>query len=202
MGDGAALLRRRPDVQQAERSLAAATARIGVATANLFPAVTLGATTTAGGPTLAQPRPISATWPWASAPDQLVLPQPRRRGAQIQQAKAAASAALADLTTARSWPPCKETEQALTAYGGELDRHGALASARDHSDEALRLAKIQFDAGSASFLDLLVAQGAEANAQAALAQSDQALIADQITVFKALGGGWENAPKVEPAKAD
>jgi outer membrane protein TolC len=119
---------------------------------------------------------------------------------QTAAAKAAASAAMSTYHGA-ILAALEETEQALTAYGGELERHGALISARDHANEALRLATIQFDAGSASFLDLLVAQTTEANAQAALAQSDQALIADQISVFKALGGGWENAPKVEPAKA-
>ena len=95
----------------------------------------------------------------------------------------------------------QETEQALAVYGGELERHRSLISARDHANEALRLAKVQFAAGGASFLDVLAAQFTQANAQAALAQSDQALIADQITVFKALGGGWEDAPRVEPAKA-
>ena len=56
VGDGAALLRRRPDIRQAERSLAAATARIGVATADLYPKISLGLSGASGGP-----RPCSAT---------------------------------------------------------------------------------------------------------------------------------------------
>jgi NodT family efflux transporter outer membrane factor (OMF) lipoprotein len=200
VGDGAALLRRRPDVQRAERQLAAATAGIGVATANLFPAVTLGASSTAGASTLGglgQYKNITLsagpliTW---SFPNLAVA------AAQTASAKASASAALSTYNGV-VLNALQETETALTTYGGELDRHGALASARDNANNALRLAKVQFDAGSASFLDLLLAQRTEADAQAALAQSDQALIADQITVFKALGGGWENAPVVQPAKA-
>lgn len=201
VGDGAALLRRRPDVKQAERQLAAATARIGVAAANLFPAVTLGATTATGGPTLASLGRYQNVTLGAGPLISWSFPNLAVAASQTAGAKAAASAALSTYHGA-VLAALQETEQALTAYGGELERRAALVSARDHSDEALRLAKIQFDAGSASFLDLLVAQSTEANAQAALAQSDQALIADQITVFKALGGGWENAPKVEPAKAD
>jgi NodT family efflux transporter outer membrane factor (OMF) lipoprotein len=200
VGDGAALLRRRPDVQRAERQLAAATAGIGVAVANLFPQVTLGASSTAGAPTLGglgQYKNITLsagpliTW---SFPNLAVA------AAQTASAKASASAALSTYNGV-VLNALQETETALTTYGGELDRHGALASARDNANNALRLAKVQFDAGSASFLDLLLAQRTEADAQSALAQSDQALIADQITVFKALGGGWENAPAVQPAKA-
>ena len=101
----------------------------------------------------------------------------------------------------RAWG-CKasEAEQTLTAYGGELDRHAALTSAQANSAHAMRLAKVRFDNGGASFLDLLDAQRTEAETRAALAQSDQALIADQIGVFKALGVGWQAAPKIEPAK--
>lgn len=200
VGDGAALLRRRPDVKRAERQLAAATARIGVATANLFPAVTLGGAATTGGPTLGSLGRYQSVTLGAGPLISWSFPNLIVAASQTAGAKAAASAAMSTYHGA-VLAALQETEQALTAYGGELERRGALASARDHSEEALRLAKIRFQAGGASFLDLLAAQGAEANAQAALAQSDQALIADQITVFKALGGGWENAPQVEPARA-
>ena len=200
VGDGAALLRRRPDVNSAERQLAAATARIGVATANLFPAITLGAAAGSAGPTLGSLSRYQNVTLGAGPLISWSFPNLAVAASQTAAAKAAASAAMSTYHGA-ILAALEETEQALTAYGGELERHGALISARDHANEALRLATIQFDAGSASFLDLLVAQTTEANAQAALAQSDQALIADQISVFKALGGGWENAPKVEPAKA-
>jgi NodT family efflux transporter outer membrane factor (OMF) lipoprotein len=200
VGDGAALLRRRPDVKRAERQLAAATARVGVAVANLFPAVTLGAAATSGGPTLGSLGRYQNVTLSAGPLISWSFPNLAVAAAQTASAKAGASAALSTYNGV-VLNALQETEQALAAYGGELDRHAALVSARDHSSEALRLAKVRFDAGGASFLDLLDAQRTQADAQAALAQSDQALITDQIGVFKALGGGWENAPKVEPAKA-
>ncbi|MGZ3398546.1 MAG: efflux transporter outer membrane subunit [Caulobacteraceae bacterium] len=193
VGDGAAMLRRRPDVREAERNLAAATARIGVATAGLFPTVTLGGALSSAAPTLGglgQYRNVSfgvgplISWTF---PNTLVA------GAQVQQARAAASGALANFDGA-VLNALKETEQALSAYGSELDRHGALQTARDQSAEALWLAQVRFQAGGASFLDVLDAQRTLVGADAALAASDEALVADQITLFKALGGGWEEAP--------
>ena len=197
IGDGQGLLRRRPDVREAERFLAAATARIGVATANLFPTVTLGGNLNAVAPTvggLGQYRNVSfgvgplISWTF---PNTLVAQ------AQIQQAQAAASGALAGFDGA-VLNALKETEQALAAYGSELDRHVSLQTARDQSAEALRLAQVRFRNGGASFLDVLDAERTLVDADAALAASDEALVSDQITVFKALGGGWEEAPAVAP----
>lgn len=197
VGDGAAMLRRRPDVREAERNLASATARIGVATADLFPAVTLGGALSSAAPTLGglgQYRNVSVglgpliSWTF---PNTLVA------NAQIQQAKAAASGALAGFNGA-VLNALKETEQALSAYGSELDRHAALQTARDQSAEALRLANVRLQAGGASFLDVLDAQRTLVSADAALAASDEAVVGDQITLFKALGGGWEEAPQVAP----
>jgi len=193
VGDGQAMLRRRPDVREAERNLAAATARIGVATANLFPTVTLGGNVNAIAPTaggLGQYRNVSfgvgplINW---------TFPNTLAARAQIQQARAAASGALAGFNGA-VLNALKETEQALAAYGSELDRHAALQTARDQSAEALRLAQVRFQAGGASFLDVLDAQRTLVSTEAALAASDETLISDQITLFKALGGGWEEAP--------
>jgi outer membrane protein TolC len=187
-------------VREAERNLAAATARIGVATANLFPTVTLGASVAGAAPNvggLGQYRNVSVgvgpliNWTF---PNTLVAQS------QIQQAKASASGALAGFNGA-VLNALKETEQALSAYGSELDRHGSLQTARDQSAEALRLAQVRFQNGGASFLDVLDAQRTLVSADAALAASDEALVADQITLFKALGGGWEEAPAVAlPAK--
>ena len=92
----------------------------------------------------------------------------------------------------------KETEQALATLASELDHHAALVAARAHANEALRLAQVQYQAGSYSFLDLLTAQQASVEADQAVAASEQGLSTDQVAVFQALGGGWENAPKVTP----
>ena len=195
VGDGAGLLRRRPDVREAERQLAAATARIGVATADLYPTITLGgsvanAAATPGGLTSTAGATYSVgpglSW---TAPNLLVA------RARIHQAGGLASAALAgfDGVVLRA---LKEAETALAAYASELDHHVALAEAQRSADDALRLADIQFKAGSVSFLDLITTEQTAVAADQALAQSDQTLSVDELAVFQALGGGWEDAPPV------
>ena len=198
-GDGAALLRRRPDVRQAERTLASDTAKIGVAVAEFYPSVSLGGSITdaaasVGG--LRAPGSISyslgplVTWSF---------PNIALARAHVIEARAQASGALAsfDSTVLQA---LKETEQALTTYGAELDHHAALKAAAAKSDEALRLARIQYEAGSISMLDLLTAQTTALGADQALAASDQQVALDQVAVFQALGGGWEQAPAVKALK--
>ena len=199
VGDGAALLRRRPDVRQAERTLAADTARIGVATAEYFPSVSLGGSITdAAGSLNAMKAPGSisyslgplVTWSFPN----IILAH-----THVAEARAQASGARAsfDSTVLQA---LKEIEQALTAYAAELDHHTALKAAAGQSDEALRLARVQYAAGSISMLDLLTAQATATAADQALAASDQQLALDQVAVFQALGGGWEQAPAVAAPK--
>jgi NodT family efflux transporter outer membrane factor (OMF) lipoprotein len=199
VGDGAALLKRRPDIRQADRQLASATAKIGVATAALYPSVTLGGSITAGS---TRPSELfnNASLSYSVGP--LIswsFPNTLVALAQIRQAKAVASGAVAsfDSTVVQA---LKETEQALTAYGAELDRHAALSAARGHAEEAFKLAQIQYQAGTASYLDLLTSETTLVGAEQALAASDQALSSDQVTVFQTLGGGWEDAPAVVTPK--
>jgi NodT family efflux transporter outer membrane factor (OMF) lipoprotein len=190
IGDGAAMLRRRPDVRQAERQLAAATAEIGVVTADLYPSIKLvglygGAATTSGE--LATN--IGLTWgvgpsiSW-NFPNQ-ALPR-----ARIRQAKANQAAALAafDATVLGA---LKESEQALTLYSAALDYRQAVADAQDRIHRAFGMAHDEFLAGAVSNLDLLTTEQTLVAADAAVAASDAALVQDQIAVFKALGGGWQ-----------
>ncbi len=197
VGDGAALLRRRPDVREAERNVAAATARIGVATADLYPTISLtGAVNSAAGSLggLGSANAISyalgplLTW---SFPNILAA------RAHIRETTAQTSAAIASFDST-VLTALRDTETALTAYGGELNRHAALASARENANRAFALAQIQNRAGSLSFLDLLTAETTLVSADQQLAQSDQAVANDQVAVFQALGGGWEDAPVVVP----
>lgn len=187
-GDGAGLLARRPDVRQAERQLAAATARIGVATAALFPQVSLGGSIGSsserasglGGDNFTFSVGPLVSW---SFPNITVA------RARIRQAGAAADGALATFEKT-NLTALQEAETALTTYARELDRRAALAKAASESAEAARLARMRFDAGADSFLTVLDAERTRASADAQLAAS-QALVAnDQIAVFKALGGGW------------
>ena len=196
VGDGAALLRRRPDVRQAERLFAAATARIGVATADLYPTITLGGGVSNAAPSLAG-LGAGATGAFSLGPLlSWSFPNVLVARAHVKQAGAQADGALAgfDKTVLEA---LRDVEQALAIYGSELDHHAALAAARDSADAALRLADLQYQAGVLNFLDLITAQSSVVSASQALALSDQVISTDQVAVFQALGGGWEHAPPVK-----
>jgi len=90
----------------------------------------------------------------------------------------------------------KETEQALARYSGALDQNAALARAATAADDAADLSRARFEAGRDNFLDLLVAEQNRAAARRALAISDTNVADLQVSLFKALGGGWEHAPAV------
>ncbi|MGX9218743.1 efflux transporter outer membrane subunit [Massilia varians] len=191
VGDGAALLRRRPDVRQAERRLAAATARIGVATAELYPNITLGASF--GGVGFMEQFGDASTWKFTLGP--LVswsLPALSPARVHIAQARADTAGALARFD-AVVLNALRETESALTIYARELDRNASLRAARDQSALAARQAARLYQAGRTDFLSALDAERGLANAERMLAASSAQLAADQAQVFLALGGGWENA---------
>lgn len=193
VGDGASLLRRRPDVRQAERRVAAATAKIGVATADLYPRISLtgfvggvsselNLLTTNQGVTWGVGPSIAWTFPNQAGPR-----------ARIRQAKANTAAALANFDSV-VLQALKETEQALTGYGAELERRQALAEAQERAHRAFEMARDQISAGAISNLDLLTSEQSLVVADQAVAASDAALAQDQIAVFKALGGGWRTSP--------
>lgn len=200
VGDGAALLRRRPDVRQAERRLAAATARIGVATAELYPNITLGASF--GGVGFMEQFGDAGTWKFALGP--LVswsLPALSPARVHIAQAEAGAAAALARFD-AVVLNALREVESALTVYARELDRNTSLRAARDQHALASRQAARLYQAGRTGFLSALDADRNLANAESMLAASSAQLAADQAQLFLALGGGWENAAARHGGKQD
>ncbi len=189
IGDGSALIRRRPDIRGAERTLAAATARIGVATANLYPQVSLGGSAGFTGPvsSLGSGNAFHVglgpliSWSFPNRP--IVR-------AQIAQAGASADQALAqfDSTTLEA---LRQTETALSAYAREGDRNAALRRAQSSAARAADQAGTLYRFGRTDFLSLLTAQAALTTAQANLAASDALLVDRQVDVFKALGGGWQ-----------
>jgi len=189
VGDGAALLARRPDVRAAERRLAASTARIGVATADLYPRISLG---TSGGSTGNDFGNIFGAGPlrWlvGGLINWTVNPAPAR--ARIAGAEADSRAALAtfDGTVLTA---LQETETALSAYGRALERRTALQAAHDEAEAVVRIARARQTEGDINSLDLLDAERTFADAQAALATADAAIAEAQVNLFRALGGGWQ-----------
>lgn len=190
VGDGAALIARRPDVREAERRLAAETARIGVATADLYPRITLGGSVGATGPSLGD---LFTGGPFRFLLGPLInwsFPNQEPIRARIQAAEASADGALAnfDGTVLRA---LQETETALSAYRHELDRRVALADARDAARRAAEIERARLRAGRANSLDVLDAERTLAQTEAVLVQSEARITSAQIDLFRALGGGWQ-----------
>jgi outer membrane protein TolC len=189
VGDGAALLARRPDVRAAERRLAAATARIGVATTDLYPRITLGASVGSNGAGLGNvfgANPL--TWLIGPLINWTVNRSAAR--ARLAGARADTQAALAtfDGTILQA---LDETETALSNYQQALRRRDALRAARDKAEAVAQITRARQREGDISSLELLDAERTAADAEADLAEADAHISASQIDVFKALGGGWE-----------
>lgn len=198
VGDGATLLARRPDVRAAERTLAADTARIGVATAALFPSVSLLGSVNSTG-TKGSQLGTAKSFGFSVGPlIQWNFPNILAAKAQIKQAKAGTDASLATFQ-GTVLTALKETESALARYAAALDQNAALTRAAAAADDAAKLSRIRFDSGRDNFLNLLVSEQDRASARSALAQSDQTVADAQVSLFKALGGGWENAPPIANA---
>jgi NodT family efflux transporter outer membrane factor (OMF) lipoprotein len=190
VGDGSALLARRPDVHAAERRLAAATARIGVATADLYPRITLGGSI---GSTAASIGDLftGGALRWLVGPllSWAINPAPAR--ARIAGAQADTQAALAtfDGTVLRA---LEETETALSSYSQLLRRRAALQAARDEAEAAVRVTRARQREGQIDSLETLDSERTFADSEAQVADADAAIARAQIDLFRALGGGWQS----------
>lgn len=198
VGDGQALLARRPDVRQAERQLAADTARIGVATAALYPSISLLGSIGLGAPK-ASDIGSNASFNYSIGP--LIswnFPFSGAARAQVRQNEAIAQGSLASFDKA-VLTALQETEQALARLKGAVDREAALTRALAASNSASFISEKRYAAGADSFLQLLDAQRSRADTRAALASAQADRAAAQVSLFKALGGGWAGAP--EPVRS-
>lgn len=184
------LLRRRPDVLLAERRLAAATANVGVATADLFPKLNLTGSYAwestqlknwfngpsqmwSFGPTLSW-RLFDAGQIWAN-----IRVQNARQEETLIQYRQTVLQALSDV------------EDALVAYQREQERRDALRRSVDSNMRSVALAKQLNQAGVVDFLNVLTAEQNLFVSQDQLSQSNQAVSTDLVAICKALGGGWE-----------
>jgi NodT family efflux transporter outer membrane factor (OMF) lipoprotein len=194
VGDGQALLARRPDVRQAERKLAADTARVGIATASLYPSIQLLGSASLGASKI-DDLTKSSSFSFSLGP--LIswsFPNLTVAHARIRQAEATGEASLAafDGTVLKA---LQEVEQALARYSGELERNVALRRADEAAGNAARIAGIRFEAGRDTLLQRVDAERDRATSRATLAASNVSLAQAQVALFKALGGGWEQAPE-------
>ncbi len=185
IGDGASLLKRRPDVAEAERRLAAATARIGVATAELYPRVSLAASATqVDGEGISSSQGFSySLGPVLS----FTFPNQIAARARVRQAEARTQASLAQFDGV-VLNALKETEQALASFGSAMDRQVELRSAEDRAASAFRRADLLYRAGSIGYLDLIVTQNELLDTRLTRVQSEQQLSDERVRLFRALGG--------------
>jgi NodT family efflux transporter outer membrane factor (OMF) lipoprotein len=191
VGDGRALLARRPDIRQAERQLAAATARIGVATAQLYPDIRLGASLGAAG--LLEDMGSALTRQWSIG--QLISWTVPDKGAhaRVAIARAGAEAALAefDLSVLQA---LRETQTALSRYAQDLQRLAALRQAQQHAARVSEQDQRLYRGGRAPYQTHLGSEQLLARADSALADGEAQVTRDQIQLFLALGGGWASTP--------
>ncbi|HEY4112614.1 MAG TPA: efflux transporter outer membrane subunit [Rhizomicrobium sp.] len=183
------LLRRRPDVRQAERKLAAATANIGVAVADLYPKFNL-----IGAASFTSNRIdnlLSAsnfgtigigqiTWPIFHGGQ--IRANIRVNEEQTQQAYLAYQQSVLQAL--------QDAEDALTRLTNEQQRIVALQAAVASAQSSATIAERQYRAGLVTFVNVLTAQETLLNAQDQLMQSRQAFAQDLVSLYKALGGGW------------
>ena len=189
VGDGAQLLGRRPDIRAAERRLAADTGRVGVATADLYPRITFGASIGSTGPSLGD---IFTGGPlrWLLGPLlSWSFPNQEAARARIDATNADAKASLAAFDGA-VLTALQESETALSAYAAAIEQRRALQSASEQAERAARIVRAQQREGAVNSLEALDAERTLAEAKAQLADQDAAVSRSQIDVFRALGGGW------------
>jgi NodT family efflux transporter outer membrane factor (OMF) lipoprotein len=199
VGDGAALLRRRPDVREAERKLAASTARIGVATGALYPTVSIGAS--AGLTGILEDLGTQPTARWGFGPlISWTFPVNGARG-RIREAQYGADAALAQFDGV-VLKALRETQSSLATYAADYTRADALRAAQKSAAESADQTHRFYVAGRESFIADLDATRTLTSTNAQLAAAEGQVALDQVNLFLALGGGWEmNPAAVAPVAA-
>ncbi|HEY6873944.1 MAG TPA: efflux transporter outer membrane subunit [Geobacteraceae bacterium] len=191
-----ALVRQRPDIRASEELLHAACAQVGVATANLFPQLTLtgslGSETSSFGDLFS-----TGTAVWSLGAGVL---QPIFHGGELTAKRRAAVAAFDQAgaqyreTVLQSF---RDVADVLRALEMDAQTLKAEADAEAAARASLDLAGDQFRLGATSYLTLLNAERQHQQAKLALAQARAARYADTAALFKALGGGWWNRPPEE-----
>ncbi|PIB94099.1 efflux transporter outer membrane subunit [Caulobacter sp. FWC2] len=190
IGDAGDLLRRRPDVQAAERRLAAQTAQVGVATADLFPRVSVtGFVGFLSGTSAGFGNGASKAWSVAPSVSWPALDLGSAH-ARLRAARARDDAALAnyDQTVLRA---LEDLENALVSYRQQQSQLVSLTNQAAASRRAAELARIQYKEGGIDFLVLLDAERTLLAAEDSLSVAETGVNTDVVAIYKALGGGWK-----------
>lgn len=189
-GESASLIARRPDVRQAELQLAGAAARVGIATANLYPSVRIGGSVSTASLGGTQDMFSNDGLSFGIGP--LIswkFPNIAASRAQLKAAEAGVDVALANFDEA-FLTALEEAEVALTNYAAEKERYAALEASLRAAEEAAELARTRYRIGTDNFLSVLDAERTLIETRTSLAQSQAARASAEINIFLALGGGW------------
>lgn len=191
VGIPAEVLRRRPDIRAAERNLAARTANIGEAVAELYPKFRLAGSI--GLEALSSSDILDAgSRVWSIGPSiswKVFDAGAIRRSIEIREVLQEQALIQYEAAVLNA---LEEVENALTAYAEEQARRESLTRGAAAALQAMNLAQDQYRAGLVDFSNVLDAQRSRLSFEDQLAQSDAAVTADLVRLYKALGGGWES----------
>ncbi len=199
LGVPADVLRRRPDVRRAERELAAQTARVGIATADLYPKFTLLGSI--GIEALSFPSLFSGAsalytlgphMRWHLFDAGRIRQNIEVQNARQEQALIAYEAAVLNAL--------KDVEDALIAYGKEMIRRQSLLEAEQATRRTVEIAHNRYLAGESDFLTVLDAQRSLLTIQDQLAVSNAQVTTNVVSLYKALGGGWTTVATEEAGR--
>ena len=190
IGIPADILRRRPDIREAERDLAAQTARIGAATAELYPSFqlsgSLGMTASSLNSFFSDDSPGLSIIPFISIP--LFNRDKIRNRIEIQNALQEQYLVAYESSVLDA---IKEVRDAVMAYGEEQKRNLILEKGAAEARSALKIAEEQFKAGLVTFINVLDAQRSLLSFEESQVSSKGAVTQDLIRLYKSLGGGWD-----------
>jgi NodT family efflux transporter outer membrane factor (OMF) lipoprotein len=186
------LVRRRPDIREAEAKLHEATAQTGVAVASFYPDVTLNGAVNVESLRLSNLfSPTSAAFAVGPSISIPIFEGGRLRGVlalrESQQREAAISF---QKTVLRAW---KEVDNTLTAYREAQRRRADVARSVTENQAALRAARQRYSEGAIDFLNIIATQAQLLQSENDLADSDTQIAIYLVSLYRALGGGWEVA---------
>jgi multidrug efflux system outer membrane protein len=190
IGGADEVLQRRPDIRIAERELAAANARIGVAKADYFPHITLGgfigflagrSNDFGGADSRAWSLAPSISWSGLNV-------QRVRSGVKGAEARADEARANYERTVLAA---LEDVDNSLVGFNQQRERVEKLVVQATESRRAADLAKIRYDAGRTDYLELLDAERTQLSAEDQLAEAEAAINTRAVQLYKALGGGWQ-----------
>jgi NodT family efflux transporter outer membrane factor (OMF) lipoprotein len=192
MGLPGTLVRRRPDVREAEARLHEATAQTGVAVANFYPDVTLNGAVSVESLRLSNLfSPTSTTFALGPSVSIPIFEGGKLRGVlALRESQQREAAIFFQKTVLRAW---KEVDDALTAYREAQLRRADVARAVTENRAALQAARQRYSEGAIDFLNVITAQAQLLQSENYLADSDTQIATYLVNLYRALGGGWEVA---------